>query len=256
MTLQIRQFPCLADNYGYLVRDPATGAVAAVDTPDAGRIAQELDGAGWGLDFVLNTHWHPDHAGGNAALKARYRCRIIAPRAEAAKIGDVDIAVGDGDIVRVGAASAHVIEAPGHTNGHIVYHFADDGAAFVGDVIFAMGCGRLFEGTAEEMWRSLQRIAAMPPATRLYCAHEYTQANARFAESIFTDEAMQARVRAVDAARAKGDPTVPTSVGDELATNPFLRARLPETAALIGMAGRDEADVFAELRRRKDGFRG
>jgi hydroxyacylglutathione hydrolase len=256
MTLEIRQFPCLSDNYGYLVRDRATGTVAAIDTPDAERIGAELDRAGWRLDLVLNTHWHGDHVGGNAALKARYQCRIIAPRLEAGKIGDVDLAVGDGDIVRVGVAAARVIEAPGHTRGHIIYHFCEDDAAFVGDVIFAMGCGRLFEGTAAEMWRSLGAIAAMAPATRLYCAHEYTQSNARFAESIFKDAAMAARVKAVDAARARGEPTVPTTVAEELSSNPFLRARRAETAALIGMEGCGEADVFAELRRRKDGFRG
>jgi hydroxyacylglutathione hydrolase len=204
----------------------------------------------------LNTHWHPDHAGGNLALKERWDCRIIGPAGEAAKIPGLDEAVGDGDVVSLGASRAIVRDTPGHTLGHIVFHFEGDSAAFVGDTIFALGCGRLFEGTPVQMWTSLSKIAAMPPATRLYCAHEYTQANARFAVTVDPDnKALAARAKAVDAARVKGEPTVPTSVAEELATNPFLRAREPGVQRSVGLAGADPVAVFAEVRRRKDHFR-
>jgi hydroxyacylglutathione hydrolase len=254
MAIEIRQFACLSDNYGFLVRDLASGAVAAIDTPDAAAINTALESAGWRLTHILNTHWHPDHAGGNLALKARWGCRIVAPRAEAARIAGADDLVADNDVVSVGAARARVIDAPGHTLGHCIYHFREDHAAFVGDVIFAMGCGRLFEGTPAQMWSSLMRIAALPEQTMLYCAHEYTQANARFAESIFSDPPMAERIAAIDAARARRVATVPMRLSEELATNPFLRARHAGTGAMLGMNGATPAEVFAELRRRKDNF--
>lgn len=256
MTLDIRQFPCLSDNYGYLIRDRATGAVAAIDTPDAGAIDDALAREGWRLTHILNTHWHPDHAGGNLALKARWGCRIVGPKGEAAKIPGIDEAVGEGDEVWFGASRALVHDAPGHTLGHIFYHFADDGAAFVGDVIFALGCGRLFEGTPAQMWTSLQKIAALPAETMLYCAHEYTQSNARFAVTIEPDNAaLQRRFDAIGARRARGEPTVPMTVAEELATNPFLRAGEASVAAGVGLDGADAVAVFAEVRRRKDEFR-
>lgn len=255
MPIDIRQFPCLSDNYAFLVRDAATGAVAAIDTPDPAAINAALAREGWRLTHILNTHWHPDHAGGNLALKKQWGCRIIGPRGEAEKIAGMDEAVGEGDVVRLGAARAVVREAPGHTLGHIFYHFADDGAAFVGDVIFAMGCGRLFEGAPEQMWSSLSKIAAMPAETMLYCAHEYTVANARFALSVDgTNPALKARSLEVSKLREAGKPTVPTTVARELATNPFLRARDPAVQAAVGMTGGAPAEVFAEIRRRKDKF--
>ena len=256
MPVDIRQIPCLSDNYGYLVRDRATGAVAAIDTPDPEAINAALAREGWRLTHILNTHWHPDHAGGNLALKERWDCRIIGPRGEAEKIPGIDAAVGDGDAVMLGASRAVVRDTPGHTLGHIVYHFAEDGAAFVGDVIFALGCGRLFEGTPAQMWASLQKIAAMPADTLLYCAHEYTQSNARFAVTIDPDNAaLKARFEAINAARAKGAPTVPMTLAEELATNPFLRAGDPSVQAAVGMTGAGAVEVFGEVRRRKDGFR-
>ncbi|NWG70444.1 MAG: hydroxyacylglutathione hydrolase [Parvularculaceae bacterium] len=249
----IRQFPCLKDNYGFLLRDEASGAVAAVDTPDAAAIDRELEAAGWRLTHILNTHWHPDHAGGNLALKARWSCRIIGPKREAARIPGLDEAVGEGDEVRLGEAVARVIDTPGHTLGHVVFHFLEAGCAFVGDTIFAMGCGRLFEGTPSQMWASLLKVAALPAATELYCAHEYTEANARFALSVDgANAALRRRAAAVDAMRARGAPTVPTRLADELETNPFLRA--PAIAASLGLSGVADAEAFAELRRRKDQF--
>lgn len=254
--IDIRQFPCLSDNYGYLVRDRSTGATAAIDTPDAAAINAALDRDGWRLTHIFNTHWHPDHAGGNLALKERWTCRIIGPEGEAERIPGLDERVRDGDIVSLGAARARVRATPGHTLGHIVYHFAEDSIAFVGDTLFAMGCGRLFEGTPEQMWSSLQRITALPPETMLYCAHEYTQANARFALTVDpANPALRVRAAAVDAARAKGEATVPSTLGEELATNPFLRARDAGVQRTLGLEGADPVAVFAEIRRRKDHFR-
>lgn len=254
--IDIRQFPCLSDNYGYLVRDRETGAVATIDTPDAGAINAALAREGWRLTHILNTHWHPDHAGGNLALKERWNCRITGPRGEAAKIPGIDETVGEGDLIALGASRAVVHDAPGHTLGHIVYHFAEDGAAFVGDTIFALGCGRLFEGTPAQMWASLSKIAAMPPETMLYCAHEYTQANARFAVTVDpVNDALKRRAEEVNARRARNEPTVPSSVAEELATNPFLRATDRGVQEAVGLQGHDPVSVFAEVRRRKDNFR-
>ena len=256
MTIEVRQFPCLSDNYGYLVRDMESGAVATIDTPDPGAINEALARDGWRLTHILNTHWHPDHAGGNMALKTQWGCRIIGPRGEAARIPGIDVAVGEGDEVSLGASSARVHDTPGHTLGHIVFHFAEDGAAFVGDTIFALGCGRLFEGTPEQMWASLSKIAAMPKATQLYCAHEYTEANARFAVTVDpANDRLKRRVDEIAAVRAKGLPTVPSTLADELETNPFLRAGDKDVQAAVGVAGGAPADVFAEIRRRKDSFR-
>ncbi len=256
MPIDIRQFPCLSDNYGYLVRDRETGVVATIDTPDADAINAALAHEGWRLTHILNTHWHPDHAGGNLALKERWRCRIIGPRAEAAKIPGIDEPVGEGDIVSLGASRAVVHDTPGHTAGHIVFHFNSDGAAFVGDTIFALGCGRLFEGTPAEMWASLLKIAQMPPSTRLYCAHEYTQSNARFAVTVDAhNDALRARVKEIDEKRARGEPTVPSTVAEELATNPFLRAAHDALRRAVDLPNGDAVAVFAEIRRRKDVFR-
>jgi hydroxyacylglutathione hydrolase len=254
--IEIRQFPSLADNYGYLVRDRSTGATAAIDTPDPEAINAALGEAGWRLTHILNTHWHPDHAGGNLALKEKWGCRIVGPRGEAAKIPGIDELVGEGDIVALGGAEAVVIDTPGHTLGHIVYHFAADGAAFVGDTIFALGCGRLFEGAPDQMWTSLSKLAVLAPETKLYCAHEYTEANAKFALTVDpANDALKQRAAAVREKRARGEPTVPSTLADELATNPFLRARERGVQEAIGLPRADAVAVFAEVRRRKDVFR-
>ena len=255
MTIEIRQFPCLSDNYGFLVHDVASGATATIDTPDPVAINAALDAAGWRLTHIFNTHHHWDHAGGNLALVEKWGCEVVGPRNESDKIPGLDRIVGDGDVVALGESRAVVYDTPGHTAGHIVYHFADENVAFVGDTVFALGCGRLFEGTPAQMWASISKIAALPPETKLYCAHEYTQANARFAISLEPNNAALAeRAADIDAARAEGRPTVPTSVATETATSPFFRAEDPALQAALGMTGADPVDVFAEVRKRKDHF--
>ena len=241
MPLDIRQFACLQDNYGYIIRDTASGQTACIDTPDAGAILAELQSAGWGLDFVFNTHWHPDHAGGNAQVAATTGAKIVGP-AEVARIAPLDRIVTGGDTVSLGETTFQVVESGGHTLGHIAFYDPAEHVAFVGDTLFALGCGRLFEGTAAQMWDSLQRLAALPDDTRVYCAHEYTAANAHFALSVDGGSDLKARAEAIFAARARGEWTVPTSIGLEKATNPFLRA------------GGHEA--FGALRAAKDNFRG
>ncbi len=253
MPLQIRQFPCLTDNYGFLVRDEASGAVACVDTPDAEAILAELERSGWGrLDLILNTHWHPDHAGGNARVKATTGAAIVAPQAEAGRIGHVDRMVAQDDRVDLGATQFVVIDTRGHTAGHVSYFSEADRVAFVGDTLFAMGCGRLFEGTAPTMWASLSKLAALPGDTTIYCAHEYTAANARFALSVDDDPAVTRRAAEVFDRRERGDPTVPTTVALEIATNPFLGA--PQIARRRGWAAADDAAAFGLVRAAKDAF--
>ena len=252
MALDVHQFACLADNYGFLARDRASGLTAAIDTPDADAILRELKATGWTLTHVLNTHWHPDHAGGNAALQAATGCQIIGPQ-EVRRIAPLDRLVVGGDVVMLGETRFEVLDVGGHTLGHIAYHDAADAIAFVGDALFALGCGRLFEGDAAMMWSSLSRLAALPDETRVYCAHEYTAANARFALSVDDDPAVAARAGEVFAARERGEPTVPTTIGAEKAANPFLRA--PRLAARMGLEGAADAQVFAAVRAAKDAFR-
>ena len=253
MTLQIVQFPCLSDNYGYLARDEATGLVACIDTPDAEAILAALERQGWRLDFILNTHWHHDHAGGNQALKDATGAYIVGPQ-EVTRIAPLDRAVVGGDSVELGQTRFAVMDVGGHTLQHIAYHDGADHIAFVGDSIFPLGCGRMFEGDPQQMWASLTRIAAMPEDTRLYCAHEYTAANARFALSVDSAPALKSRSEAIFAARARGEATVPSTVGEERATNPFLRA--PLLAPALGLSGRPDYEVFAAIRSAKDGFKG
>lgn len=247
--LDIHRFPCLADNYGFLIRDRASGAAACIDTPDAGAILAALQGLGWGrLDLILNTHWHADHAGGNAAIQAATGARAFGP-AEVEKIAPLDRVVTGGEVVELGETRLGVIETGGHTLGHISYFDPVSRAAFVGDTLFVMGCGRMFEGDPEQFWASLSRLAELPDDTAVYCAHEYSAANARFAISVDDSPVTAARAAELFAMRARGEPTVPTTIGQEKATNPFLRAPLlaPEAGA---------AQAFAKLRAAKDGFRG
>jgi len=240
MTLDVRLFPCLTDNYGLLVRDRDTGRVATIDTPDADAILAELERSGWGrLDLILNTHWHPDHTQGNARLKTETGCEIVGPE-EVRRAAPIDRIVAGGETVMLGGTALEVTDTPGHTLGHIVYRSPADGQAFVGDVLFNLGCGRLFEGTPARMWNSLQTLAAWPDGTVVWCAHEYTAANARFALSVDDRPEMAARAAQIFAMRERGEPTVPTTIGAEKAFNPFLRAGDAETFAAVRAA----KDVF------------
>lgn len=252
--LQICQFPCLEDNYGFLVHDPESGATATIDTPDAAEILRQASAKGWRITDIWNTHWHPDHAGGNAEIKEKTGARVTGP-AEVERIGLApDRIVSDGDDAALGASSARVLDVGGHTLGHIAYVFDADNVAFVGDALFAMGCGRLFEGTAEQMWKSLSKIAALNDDATLYCAHEYTLSNARFALAMEPENAaLQARAAEVNALRAAGKPTVPMTLAQEKATNPFLRA--PLLKAAINMPHASDWEAFGEVRKRKDTFK-
>lgn len=230
--LEVVRIPVLSDNYVWLVHDAASGETVAVDPAVADPVLEAAAARGWRIDQIWNTHWHGDHTGGNAAIKAATGCIITGPAAEAERIGTLDRMVGEGDSVRIGDHVAQVMAVPAHTAGHIAYHLSDERIAFVGDTLFAMGCGRLFEGTAAQMFANLQRLAALPEDTRVYCAHEYTLSNGRFALTVEPDNtALAARVAAVEAARARGEATVPTSIGEERATNIFMRARDAEELA-------------------------
>jgi hydroxyacylglutathione hydrolase len=241
--IEIVRIPALSDNYIWLLHEPASGDTVVVDPAEADPVLDEAARRGWRITQIWNTHWHRDHTGGNAAIKATTGCRITGPAAEAAKIPTLDRTVGEGDRVAIGSVAADVLDVPAHTAGHIAYYLPDAHAAFVGDTLFAMGCGRLFEGTAAQMWHNLQRLAALPPETAVYCAHEYTESNGRFARVAEPDNrAIVDRMADVTAARARGAPTIPTTIALERATNPFVRAR--------------DAVQLAERRQAKDDFRG
>ena len=254
MSLIVHQFPCLSDNYGYLVHDPVSGETVAIDTPDADAYLAQAAQREWQITQIWNTHWHPDHAGGNEAIKAQTGCLVVAPEAEAGRIAGIDRTVGQDDTVMVGAYEAKVMDVGGHTLGHIAYFLPVPDVAFVGDSVFALGCGRMFEGTPTQFWDSLLRIKALPPQTLLYCAHEYTASNARFAVHADPDNAALADYAAeIEVKRARGEPTVPTLLKRELATNPFLRADDPAIQQRWG--GGDAVATFAALRAAKDNFR-
>ncbi|MGD9768002.1 MAG: hydroxyacylglutathione hydrolase [Pseudolabrys sp.] len=255
MAAKIHLFPCLQDNFGVLIHDPASGATAAIDAPEAAAVEKALTDTGWKLTEILVTHHHADHTQGIQPLKDKYKCRVIAPMGEAAKIPMVDDAVREGDTVKVGTLAANVIETPGHTAGHISYWFHGEKAAFVGDTLFSIGCGRVIEGTMEQMWQSLRKLRDLPDDTRIYCGHEYTEANIKFAKTIEPDNtALQAREQEARAQRAAGKATVPTTLGAEKKENCFLRADVPEVAAALSMSGQPAAKVFAEIRERKNKF--
>ena len=256
MTTHVRQFLCLKDNYGVLVHDSATGATATIDAPDSEAVITAAEAEGWTLTEALVTHHHADHVQGLPALRARYpKLKVSAPAKEAARIAGVDRSLVEGDYARVGRLAAKVIETPGHTAGHIVYWFEEEEIAFVGDTLFAIGCGRVLETPPAVMWGSLLKLAALPGSTQIYCGHEYTETNARFALTIEPgNSVLKARAEDVARLRAAGKPTLPTTIAAELATNPFLRAEEPTVQAAIGMPGADPAAAFAEIRGRKDRF--
>ena len=252
MTLQIHQFPCLSDNYGFLVHDDVSGETTCIDTPDGEEYLKQAETKGWRITAIWNTHWHPDHAGGNEAIVGATGATVIAPR-EVERISPIDRVVGGGDSVLLGKDEARVIDVGGHTTGHIAFHLVDDGIAFVGDALFALGCGRMFEGTAEQFWASLERLKGLPSDTTLYCAHEYTAANAKFALHADPDnDSLAAYAREIDNKRAADEPTVPFGLQRELVTNPFLRADSAEMRARWG--GTEPHETFAALRAAKDAF--
>lgn len=250
----VHMFPCLKDNYGFLLHDPDTGETATIDTPEASRILAEAEAKGWTITQIWNTHWHPDHAGGNAEIVARTGAKVVGPQ-EVDRLGVApDRILHDGDEVKLGAIIARVHETPGHTLGHIVYDLPAHHIAFVGDTLFALGCGRLFEGTPAQMWTSLDKLRALPGDTTIYCAHEYTEANAKFALSVDArNPDLIAYAEDIAAKRSRGEPTVPTTIAREKKTNPFLRADDPTLQTFVGHPG-DTIATFAEVRERKNSF--
>ena len=252
-SLEIHQFPCLSDNFGVLIHDAASGQTASIDAPEAEPVRRALASKGWMLTHILVTHHHADHTQGIAALKAETGCRVIGPKNEAGKIPTLDEKVGGGDVLDFGGHRVEVIDTPGHTAGHITYWMPNDKVAFVGDTLFAIGCGRVIEGTPEMMWQSLERLIALPPETMIYCGHEYTAANARFALAIEPDnKALIARAAEVDRLRAADKPTLPTRMDEELATNPFLRPQVAGIRKRLGLESAADWQVFAEIRDRKN----
>lgn len=253
-TLEIEQLAVLRDNYVYLLHDPGSGSTAAVDPAVAGPVLDALARRRWQLTHILNTHHHGDHVGGNLELKAATGCLIVGHRADAARIPGIDVGVGDGDRLAIGGAVAEVIAVSGHTVGHIAYWFADAQALFCGDTLFSLGCGRLFEGSPAQMWDSLCKLRALPDTTAVYCAHEYTESNARFALTIDPQNpALQERAAEVACLRAAGLPSVPSSLGMEKRANPFLRADNPLLQRAVAAPG-DPVAAFAAIRHRKDVF--
>ncbi len=255
MSLQVHQFQCLSDNYGFLIHDLESGDTASVDTPEATAINAALEEKQWRLTHIFNTHHHFDHAGGNEELKAKWDCKIIGFDGDFERIPGIDHRVRENDLVEFGGTTARVIEVAGHTSGHVAYHFESDQMVFVGDTIFALGCGRLFEGTALQMWESLEKLMSLNDDTIVYCAHEYTQANAAFALSVEPEnEDLLKRCNEIDRLRSQNLATVPTSIGLERKTNPFVRPSSANLQSTIGLVGGSAVEVFAETRRLKDNF--
>jgi len=255
MSLKVEQFMCGSDNFGVILHDSESGEAAIVDAPEEHAIRAVLERTGWSPSLLLVTHHHPDHVAGNLALKERYGLTIVGPRSEAAKIPGLDRSVSEGDIIEFAGRKIEVIETPGHTSGHISFHIPQEKLAFVGDTLFALGCGRLFEEGPAVMLASMKKLAALPPETSVYCGHEYTLSNARFAVTVDPDnEALKVRAQRIERLRGEGKATLPTTIGDELATNPFLRWNEPGIRATLGMEDASEEEVFAEIRRRKDNF--
>ncbi|MBZ5760916.1 MULTISPECIES: hydroxyacylglutathione hydrolase [Rhizobium] len=253
--LELDVFTCRTDNYGVLVHDPETGLTASIDAPDAAAVAAAAGRRGWKISHIFTTHHHTDHVEGNLALKEQFGCLIFGPLNEAVAIPGLDRAYGDGDSFKFGSHTVNVIETPGHTAGHICYHFEDDKLLFAADTLFALGCGRLFERPASDMWASLQKLAVLPDETAVYFGHEYTLANARFALTIDPDnERLKARAADIEAMRAEGKFTIPTTLALEKETNPFLRPADPAIRRNLLMESRTNEEVFTEIRKRKDNF--
>jgi len=254
--LNIHLVPCLSDNYAYLVHEPSTNSVAVVDPSEAAPVNAALERHKLKLTHILNTHHHFDHTGGNLDLKEQHNARVVGPRADRERIPGIDEEVGEGDVWVFGAAKAKIFDIPAHTKGHIAFWFEADKAVFTGDTMFAMGCGRLFEGTPAQMWSSLSKLAALPADTRVFCGHEYTLSNGKFAVTLEpANVALKKRMAEVESLRAGGRPTIPSTIGLERETNPFLRPTSPELRKSLGLETADVVEVFAETRRRKDVFK-
>lgn len=255
MPIELTTVPCLADNYAYLCRDEATGKVALVDAPEVDPIVEKLDQLGWSLDTILITHHHADHVDAVDPLREKYHAHVVGSVRDEHRLPKLDRAVDEGDSVMIGQSVGIVFDVSGHTIGHVAFHFPDSKLAFTADSLMALGCGRLFEGSAQQMWQSLSKFHAFDPDTVICSGHEYTQSNARFCLTIEPNNvALQKRAEDIDAKRANGDATVPSRLRDELATNPFLRSHLPEVKTALGMVDADDVAVFTEIRRRKDSF--
>jgi hydroxyacylglutathione hydrolase len=253
--LEIITLPVLTDNYIYLIHDPVSLETAAVDPALAQPVLDALEKNGWQLTYIWNTHHHSDHVGGNLQIKQKTGCKIIAAQADWDRIPGIDQGVSESDVISLGSHKASVIATPGHTRAHIVYHFSEDNILFCGDTLFVMGCGRLFEGTADQLWQSLQKLKALPIKTQVYCTHEYTQTNGRFALTVEPEnQQLQQRMIEVNRLRSKNLPTVPTTIADELATNPFFREDSVELQKSITMTNSEPVEIFAKVRRLKDGF--
>lgn len=251
--LQIHQFMCRSDNFGVLIHDPQANVTATIDTPEAAKIEAALAEKGWKLTHILNTHHHGDHTEGNLPLKQKYGCTVVGPKGEAAKIPGIDVQMGEGDTYKFGGFEVRAIETPGHTAGQINYYIPKAKAAFTGDTLFSLGCGRLFEKGADSMWPALEKLSKLPGDTMIYCGHEYTLSNAKFALTIEPEnEALQKRAKEVEALRAAGKATLPVRLDQELATNPFLRPSSPAIQKRLGMEGRPLWEIFGEIRARKD----
>ncbi len=248
MSIEIHQFPCLEDNYGFLVRDTESGQCVCVDTPDSEKILRQSENLGWKIDYIFNTHWHPDHIDGNAHIKSETGAKIFAPE-EVSKRVEVDCVVFDRSSIMIGSTEVIVIGTPGHTHGHVAYYAANEAVVFVGDTLFPMGCGRVFEGSPAQMWNSLRKLAELPHETRVYSAHEYTESNCHFALTVDSSGAVRDRCDEVFNTRARGGQTVPTTIGAEIIANPFLK--LPMQHGCID----GQTSAFAEVRQAKDNHR-
>ena len=255
MPLEVLTIPCLSDNYAYAALDTDSGEVAVIDAPETAPILRALSFKGWGLNQILITHHHGDHIDGLKLLREAVEAPVVGARADQERLPPLALGVEEGDAFALGTQPVHVYDVSGHTRGHVAYHFPEGNALFTGDSLMVMGCGRLFEGDAQMMWKSLCKLMELPPETQIYSGHEYTAANAKFALSIEPDnKALIERVNQISETRARGDDTMGPTLALEMQTNPFLRAHLPEVKAAVGMEGAEDWEVFAEIRRRKDNF--
>lgn len=253
MKLEIALIPCLSDNYGVLLHSPEDGATLSIDAPDAKALEEALDARGWKLTDIFVTHHHQDHTQGIARLKERFQCTVTGPAAESERILSLDKTASEGAALAFARRNVHVIETPGHTLGHVVYYFPEDGIVFTGDTLFSMGCGRIFEGDAEGMWNGILKILELPDTTSIYCGHEYTAANGRFALGVEPENAaLVHRMAEVTALRERNQPTLPTTLAREKETNPFLRVHSAPIRARLGLERAPDWMVFQRLRELKN----